>query len=119
MSRFSINIKPYVDAELSLAEQAQGSGNANLAFKHLENAHVLGQAATYFHVKVHWKMLLWGFRQRSAREVLGQIFRLVAAMTSTAIKRLPQGNTGGANVSPFKAMPLKPEHLAIIEKAKG
>jgi len=43
----------------------------------------------------------------------------VGAATKTSFGLVPQGNTGGANVSPFKVMPVKPEYEAIINSAKS
>lgn len=117
-SHFTSQIFPYVNAELTLAKHARQQGHPAAEFHHLENAHVLGQHSTSLHVKVHWLMLLWGFRNRSPKEVLGQLLRTVGAATKTAIGFIPEGNTGGANVSPFKAMPMSSRHAALITKAK-
>jgi hypothetical protein len=113
MSRFADNIRPYVDAELRAAE----AGGPD-AFTHLERAHVLGQESTREHVRVHWRMLRWGWARRDPREVFGQAFRLIGAATKTFIGLVPAGNTGGANVSPFRPMPVDPELAAIIERAR-
>ncbi|NRB39557.1 MAG: DUF3703 domain-containing protein [Pseudomonadales bacterium] len=118
MSHFSKNIAPYVNKEIQKANQAQCSGDYSSAFTYLENAHVLGQASTYWHVKVHYLMMLWGFKQKNIKEVLGQAFRMIGAALLTAVKSVPVGNTGGSNVSPIKVMPIKAEHAAIISKAK-
>jgi len=83
----------------------------------IENAHVLGQASTYLHTKVHVLMLLWAMRQVNFKEGLGQIMRIVGAATKTAIGFIPAGNTGGSNVSPFKVLPVPPKLAAIITKA--
>jgi hypothetical protein len=64
-------------------------------------------------------MLVWATRNRSVRELVGQIFRIVGAATKTAFGLVPQGNTGGANVSPFKKMPIEPELATLIQKAKS
>lgn len=64
-------------------------------------------------------MLVWAARNYSVREMLGQIFRIVGAATKTAFGLVPQGNTGGANVSPFKKMPIAPDLAALIHKAKS
>jgi hypothetical protein len=58
-------------------------------------------------------MLRWGMAQWNPREVAGQVLRIVAAATKTAFGWIPVGNTGGANVSPIKPMPL-PADLAVI-----
>ena len=116
---FTRNIRPYVEEELALARNEQNYGNKAEAFAHLENAHVLGQASTRLHVKVHVQMLLWAVKQGKIGEVFGQRFRIAGAATKTAFGLVPHGNTGGANVSPFKAMPIKPNLDTIIKKARS
>ncbi|MCT8328883.1 DUF3703 domain-containing protein [Albidovulum sediminis] len=69
-------------------------------------------------VRVHWHMLRWGLRQRDAKEVAGQVLRIAGAATKTAVGLVPIGNTGGANVSPLKPMPV-PEDLAKTLAATG
>jgi hypothetical protein len=113
MSSFADNIRPHVDAEL----RAAAAGGPD-AFAHLERAHVLGQESTREHVRVHWRMLRWGLARRDAREVIGQVFRLIGAATKTFVGLVPAGNTGGANVSPFEPMTVDPQLAAIIEKAR-
>ncbi len=116
-SRFARNIAPYVDAEIRLARDAERANNEALAFSHLERAHVLGQASTWQHVQVHMQMLAWGFRHRQPREVVGQVPRLIGAATKTAIGLVPNGNTGGSNVSALRPMPVPEELASIIRKA--
>jgi len=72
-NHFQKNIATYVIAELNDAEKARHSGKINIEFNHLENAHVLGQESTYWHVKVHFLMLLWAFRNNQLKEIFGQI----------------------------------------------
>lgn len=119
LSKFSKSIAPYVNAELLKASDSQESGDYATAFSHLENAHVLGQESTYWHVKVHFLMMLWGIKQKDFKEILGQFIRIIGAGALTALKGVPMGNTGGSNVSPIKVMPIKPEHAAIIAKVKA
>ncbi len=114
MSSFASNIRPHVDAELREAMRDPQNG-----FTHLERAHVLGQASTREHVRVHWRMLRWAWRHRDAREFAGQLLRIVGAATKTFIGLVPAGNTGGANVSAVRPMPLDPELAAIIARARG
>ena len=83
---------------------------------HLERAHILGQASTREHVRVHWRMLTWALRHRDAREFFGQLLRLTGAATKTFIGMVPTGNTGGSNVSAIQPMPVDPELAAIIER---
>ena len=116
---FTRNIRPYVEEELALARNDRNYGNKAEAFAHLENAHVLGQASTRLHVKVHVQMLLWAVKQGKIGEVFGQLFRIAGAATKTAFGLVPTGNTGGSNVSPFKVMPIKPELDRILKKARS
>ena len=116
---FSQHIAPFVQSELLLAGSARAEGDITAEFKHLENAHVLGQESTVWHVKVHILMLAWALRNTKVAEVFGQLFRIVGAATKTAFGLMPRGNTGGANVSPFKIMPISPEHASIIHDAKA
>lgn len=116
---FSKRIASYVEAELANAKLERTAGNIQQEFAHLERAHVLGQESTYWHVKVHMLMLMWATRNRSVREMLGQVFRIVGAATKTVFGLVPQGNTGGANVSPFKKIPIAPELATLIQKAKS
>lgn len=118
MLTFTRNIAPHVDKELALAASARRAKHAAIEFKHLENAHVLGQESTYQHSKVHCLMLIWGLRQRHWREVLGQLFRIIGALSTTAIGLVPRGNTGGSNISPFAKLPLSREYSDIISRAK-
>ena len=116
---FTRNIRPYVEAELAHAHKMQSQNNQKCAFTHLENAHVLGQASTRLHVKVHVQMLLWAVKQSNIVEFFGQLFRIAGAATKTAFGLVPTGNTGGTNVSPFKVMPIKPELDRILKKARS
>jgi len=118
VSNFSKNIAPYVNAEIAKAKQAQFDGDYRAEFTYLENAHVLGQESTYWHVRVHYLMMCWGIKHNDVSETLGQLLRIIGAALLTAIKGVPVGNTGGSNVSPLKVMPIKPEHAEIIAKVK-
>lgn len=71
------------------------------------------------HVWVHWHMLRWALRHRNVRECVGQITRIIGAATKTALGWVPAGNTGGANVSPFKPMPVPVELEALIKNETG
>ena len=105
-NNFNHHIAPFVSQELTAARQARADQHVLKVFAHLERAHVLGQASTWQHVRVHALMLAWGVRNRNAKEVLGQVLRIAGAATKTAIGLVPTGNTGGSNVSPFKKLPI-------------
>ncbi len=91
-------------SELDLAQASRRADPAR-AFVHLERAHILAQRHTAWHVRVHLRMLGHGWRCRDVREIIGQSFRIVAALLFSRIW-VPAGNTGGANVSAFRPMPI-------------
>lgn len=118
MSTFGQRIRPAVAAELRAAALAEQAGRPREGFQHLERAHVLGQASTVEHVRVHVQMLLWAVRHRIPREALGQVLRIVGAATKTALGWVPMGNTGGSNVSPFRPMPIPSDLKKVLEDAQ-
>lgn len=119
MSSFGQRIRPFVQAELDAARHARVRRDVDAEFICLERAHVLSQSHTVQHVRVHAAMLLWGMRQRSAREVFGQVVRIIGAATKTFVGLVPHGNTGGTNVSAFRRMPIAPELQRLIDAAGG
>lgn len=116
---FSNQIRSHVARELDLAAATERAGETAASFHHLERAHVLGQASTVQHVRVHWAMLLWALRHSVPREVRGQMMRLVGAGAKTWIGLVPSGNTGGANVSAFKALPIPGDLADLIARARS
>lgn len=110
----NLNLKKSIEFELELANSLAKTADFNSAFYHLERAHVLGQASTYQHTRIHWRMFRLAIRQRSAREIWGQIVRLIGASTKTPFGIYPVGNTGGANVWFFKSMPVPPDLREIM-----
>jgi hypothetical protein len=118
MNKYSVHIRPYVEIEFEKANAQLQLGDPAQAFIHLENAHVLGQTSTYLHVKAHVRMLKWSIIQKNYGEFLAQTIRIIGATTKTTIGLVPIGNTGGANVSPFKSMPLSVDNEKIIALAK-
>ncbi len=118
MSAFNRRIRPAVDHELRAARMADASGRPDDAFRHLERAHVLGQASTRQHVRAHVRMLGWALRHRAPREAWGQLVRIVGAATKTAFGWVPTGNTGGADVSPFTSMPVPADLQVTLDAAR-
>lgn len=106
-------LSDYVASELQSAAVQRDPG---AEFHHLERAHILSQYSTRDHVRVHLEMLRWAKRQRDWKEAIGQVIRIVGAATKTAIGLVPTGNTGGANVSPVKPMPVPRDLAAVIAR---
>ncbi len=102
--------------ELFRAREREAAGALEAAFAHLERAHILSQRDTCAHVGVHLRMLRFGWRRRDAREVSGQFSRTFAALVFSRLW-VPIGNTGGANISALRPLPL-PEDLRVLLEAE-
>jgi hypothetical protein len=119
MSQFARRIHSSVEFELEAAQRAERRGAPDIAFRHLERAHVLGQAATFEHVRVHWRMLGWARRQRKVAEAVGQLWRIAGAALATGIGWVPEGNTGGAAISGFRPLPIPPDLKRVLDGARS
>ena len=111
------SLKPYYTAELEKYQAEYAIGNLNNAWNHLERAHIIGQKYPYTHTFVHWKMLQFGFKIKSRKEILGQIPRLIFGGVKSFVGKIPVGNPGGANVPPLKPFPIEKELQDIFVKA--
>lgn len=111
------SLKPYYDAELKSYESEYSKGNLQSAWNHLERAHIIGQRYPLAHSYVHGKMLQFGFKIKSRKEILGQIPRLIFGGVKSFVGKVPVGNPGGANVPPLKPFPIEPELQEIFAKA--
>lgn len=58
-------------------------------------------------------MLQFGFKIKNAKEIVGQIPRLLVGGVKSFVGHIPVGNTGGANVPPLRAMEI-PEDIQKI-----
>lgn len=114
---FARRIRPRVQAELDAARWQESRRCIDLAAHHLERAHILGQASTVEHVRVHAAMLAFAWRQRDLAELLGQAWRVAGAALKTWAW-VPLGNTGRANVSGWRPMPVPTELQRHIDAAR-
>jgi len=67
------------------------------------------------HVRTHAAMLRFALRHRDGREIVGQLVRLVVAAPGSVTGRYPVGNTGGADVSALKSMPIPDDLQAVLD----
>lgn len=112
------HIDDHIEVELVAADAAAKDGCLEDSFHHLERAHVLGQASTWQHTRIHWRMFNLGLAMHSPREIWGQFVRIIGAATKTPLGVYPTGNTGGSDVWFFKPMPIPDDLAAIIEKTR-
>jgi hypothetical protein len=111
-------IREAFEQEWSLAGAARDAGHFDAAFHHLERAHILGQRSTGLHVRSHVGMLGIAWQRRNARELTGQLTRILAAALFSRLW-VPVGNTGGANVSAMRPMAVPPDLRAILDRDHG
>lgn len=108
-------LKVHYRQELEKYKSELSKGNLQVAWRHLERAHILGQPWPREHSHVHWIMMKFGVRIKNGGEILGQIPRLLIGGVKSFVGNIPVGNTGGANVPPLKPMEI-PEDLKEILK---
>ena len=112
------SLKPYFKAELDKYRTEYSIGNLQIAWNHLERAHIIGQKYPYAHTFVHWKMLQFGIKIKSGKEIIGQIPRLIFGGVKSFVGKIPVGNPGGANVPPLKPFPIEQELQNIFVSAE-
>lgn len=105
------HLKQAYRQEFAAAKQAYTARDYDHAFRRFERAHILGQRYFWAHLITHWWMLRIAVKRLDGREIIGQIVRIVATVPGYLFGWIPIGNTGGANVSALKPMPI-PSDLA-------
>jgi Protein of unknown function (DUF3703) len=106
-------LHPFYKAELAKAQVLLQGGELQQCWHHYERAHIIGQRYPLQHSYVHWKMLKFGIKIKSTKEVFGQITRLIFGGIKSFVGTVPVGNTGGANVPPLRPMEI-PEDIQEI-----
>ena len=93
-------------AEIDRARSVSTGGDPAAEWRHLERAHILSQPLPGPHLRTHAAMFGAAWRRREVRELAGQTLRLLLAVPGSVSGRYPVGNTGGADVSAFRPMPI-------------
>ena len=109
-------LKSAFQTELTAARRSIGAGQLDRGMHHLETAHVLGQYDVLSHCRTHWMMLRVAYKRRRYADVCGQAVRVILGALGSLAGIVPQGNTGGSDVSMFKTMPIDPMIRALIER---
>lgn len=98
---------------------ARQAGNIAAAWRSLERGHILSQPLLSLHLKSHGLMLAFAINQRDAGETIGQLVRLLLAPLSALTGKIPWGNSGRANVSPFQPMPVPDDLTPLLNAPKN
>ncbi|QNF31264.1 DUF3703 domain-containing protein (plasmid) [Adhaeribacter swui] len=112
-------LRPYYEQELKDYQAYAQKRQLEKAWHHLERAHILGQPYPVEHTAVHGKMLAFGIKTRNAKEIIGQLPRLLVGGIKSWAGTIPVGNTGGANVVAWKPMPIPRDLQVIILQANS
>ncbi|MFT6638776.1 MAG: hypothetical protein ACJAYP_001362 [Flavobacterium sp.] len=113
--KMPLEIIPYFEKEIIEYYICLENGSLDKAWYHLERAHIIGQKYPYEHSLVHWKMLLFGIKIKSLKEIIGQLPRLLVGGIKSFVGHVPLGNTGGSNVPPLKPMNVPPDIETILK----
>lgn len=92
--------------EFIAAKEAFAAGDLDRSFRYFERAHILGQRFFWAHLITHVWMLRIALARMDSREIIGQVVRMIATVPGYLFGWIPVGNTGGANVSALKPMPV-------------
>jgi len=111
-------LKIHFHQELQAAKTAYENRELRLSWRHLERAHILGQAWPLEHSRAHWRMMVFAFGIKNFREILGQIPRLLVGGVKSFVGEVPVGNTGGADVPPLRPMEIPDDLKTVLERYK-
>lgn len=118
----------YIDKIVNLAKAEIQKDNFEVAWKHLEDAHIFSQPDARMHIYVHCVMLTLALKSKNYIEVIGQLLRILLAGPSSVFKKYPIGNNGRSNVGLFESSLLPKriekkiqqlEKLEVIRKKSG
>lgn len=111
------SLQPYYQSAIDNYKKAYAAEELQTAWHQLERAHIIAQQYPLSHSYVHWKMLQFGIKIKSGKEILGQIPRLLVGGVKSFVGQIPIGNPGGANVPPLKPFPIAEDIQEIFTKA--
>jgi arylesterase / paraoxonase len=103
------------DGEMQLTIDHFQLKNYDVAYRHVERAHILGQRFFIGHWRTHYWMLRIALTTSDRREAIGQIVRLFAVIPGFVFGWVPVGNTGRATVSAIAPMPIPDDLRAYFE----
>ena len=61
-------------------------------------------------------MLIFAFKTKEFKEIIGQLPRLFIGGIKSFIGEISTGNTGGSNVHPLKKMPIPNDIFTVMNK---
>ncbi len=110
-----VGLKVVFDKEIQESKLLFLKNDLVSAWKKLERAHIIGQPWAVEHTVSHWKMLLFAFKIKNTKEIIGQLPRLYIGGIKSFVGEIPTGNSGGSNVHPLKKMEIPQDILQIMK----
>lgn len=95
------NIKTFIRNEHEGFQLASRRGDVDQSWNHLRRIHIVSQYNICYHLWSHFIMLRYAIKIHSTKEVFGQLIRLILAPLGHVTGRIPVGNRGTSDVSPF------------------
>jgi Protein of unknown function (DUF3703) len=112
--KMPIGLKVVFDKEIQESNLLFSQNDFISAWQKLERAHIIGQPWAVEHTISHWKMLLFAFKIKNTKEIIGQLPRLFIGGIKSYVGEIPSGNTGGTNVHPLKELTIPEDILQIM-----
>jgi hypothetical protein len=112
--RMPSGLKVVFDKEIQESKSLFKQNDLISSWRKLERAHIIGQPWTIEHTYSHWRMLLFAFKVKNLKEIIGQLPRLLIGGVKSYVGIIPIGNTGGANINPLKKMKVPEDILQIM-----
>lgn len=109
-------VKLHFEMELEFSRIQFRNGNLLASWKHLERAHILGQAWPIQHTIAHWRMMRFALKMKNGKEIIGQIPRLLVGGVKSFVGEIPVGNSGGANVPALMPMEIPDDLSEVLKK---
>ena len=112
--KMPVGLKPIFDKEISESRFLFHQNELLGSWQKLERAHIIGQPWAVEHTYSHWQMLLFAFRIKNTKEIIGQLPRLFIGGIKSYVGTIPAGNTGGANVHPLQKMEIPEDIIKLM-----
>ena len=108
-------LRQLFEVEMEYARGCMNAGRLDVAMRHLQRAHIIGQRHVVSHVRAHWAMLRIGWMRRSPFEVIGQMVRIVLGALGSAVGIVPTGNPGSTDIGMFRRVPVPADLQAMMD----
>jgi hypothetical protein len=114
-----VGVKSFIENEYRSFELASRQGDVNKSWNHLQRIHIASQYNIKDHFWSHYIMLCYAVKVRSVKEVFGQVLRLFFTPFGHLFSRIPIGNRGTSDVSPFAKEYVPDDIVEVLKENKN